>query len=34
MKYDLPCFEELAEIAANNPEKSDEIRELATESLI
>jgi hypothetical protein len=34
MKYDLPCFEELVKIAANNPEKLDEIRELATESLI
>ena len=34
MRYDLPCFEELVEIAANNPEKLDKIRKLASESLI
>lgn len=34
MKYDLPSFDELVKVAAENPEKLDEIRKLATESLI
>jgi len=34
MKHDLPNFDELMKIAANDPKRLDEIRKQATESLI